>query len=111
MAIGKITYTYKGKEVGGSEIYYQKKTSGLSLSDSFDMSEWFDDAIEEANKEPFPWKTFLIVAGVSVVVIALSIYFVVWMRARREMRARRNRYKKSRQRMKDSGSGMFYRKR
>jgi D-alanyl-D-alanine carboxypeptidase len=110
MAIGKITYTYKGKEVGGSEIYYQNKTSNLTLTDSFDMSEWFDDAVEEANKDPFPWKTFILVLIGAVLIIGGSVYFIIWFRAQHEMRTRRNRYKKSKQSMKNSSSGVVYKK-
>lgn len=41
--IGKITYTYNGKEAGGAEIYYEN-AKNPTLNDSIDMSEWFVDA-------------------------------------------------------------------
>lgn len=112
MVIGKITYKYKGSDAGGSDIYYDTAStaSQISLADSFDMSEWFDDAVEEANKEPFPWKTFFIITGIALVLIALSVFLVLRLRAQREVRARRNRYKKSRHNMKYDSQGLYYRR-
>ncbi len=100
-SIGKITYTYDGKEVGGSEIYYEDKSSAI-LSDSIDMSAWFDDAVEEANKAPFPWKTILWIGIVMIVAVAIGVLVCWWLRLHREQRARRNRYKRSQRNMKRS---------
>lgn len=93
--IGKITYTYDGRAVGGSEIYYENRKSP-ALNDSIDMSEWFVDAVEEANEEPFPWKK-VILTGVLVLAGAGITFFILWwLRSNKEQRARRNRYKKNR---------------
>ena len=50
--IGRLSYTYKGQEVGSSNIYFEDNDS-LTLKDSIDMSKWFDEAVEVAKKEPF----------------------------------------------------------
>lgn len=93
--IGKITYTYDGRAVGGSEIYYENRKSP-ALNDSIDMSEWFVDAVEKANEEPFPWKK-VILAGVLVLAGAGITFFILWwLRSNKEQRVRRNRYKKNR---------------
>ncbi|MCR5690786.1 MAG: D-alanyl-D-alanine carboxypeptidase [Eubacterium sp.] len=92
--IGHISYTYKGQEVGGSDIYY-KQSKILQLNDSIDMSGWFTDAVENANKEPFPWKKFFLILILSLVVLVVGFYIVQRLMAEREQRARRKRYKKS----------------
>ena len=51
--IGKISYIYHGEEVGGANIYYDE-TNAATLKDSINMSEWFEEAVETANKEKFP---------------------------------------------------------
>ncbi len=92
-AIGRIVYTYDGKEVGGSEIYY--KNAGLpTLNDSIDMSEWFDDAVEKASRDPFPWKKVAVVVILILVAGFAVSYIIQQMRLGREQRERRNRYKK-----------------
>lgn len=111
-SIGKIVYTYKGSEVGGSEIYYNKKNSqSLTLADSIDMNQWFEDAVEKAAEKPFSWvSTVLIIFG-AVLLIAGSVFLILRFRAERESRARRNRYKRTRHNMKHSKSDIYYRKR
>ncbi len=104
--IGKITYTYKGSEAGGSDIYYNYSTSQVKLADSFNMAEWFVDAVEEANKAPFPWKTFLLASGGALLAIAVSIFIILRLHAQREMRLRRKHYKKNRR----SGQGLYFQK-
>lgn len=91
--IGRISYTYKGMAAGGSDIYYQETSSKRKLVDSLDMTEWFADAVEEANKEPFPWKTLLLTVGIALVVIGLSVFVGLKLRAGHEMRQRRKHYK------------------
>lgn len=110
MVIGKITYTYKGAEAGGSDIYYERTGSQMRLADSMDMTEWFADAVEEANKEPFPWKTFFLTAGIALVVIALSILLVLRLHAQREIRSRRNHYKKTHQRTGRKNQSLYFQK-
>lgn len=104
--IGRITYTYKGSEAGGSDIYYNYSTSQNRLADSLNMTEWFVDAVEEANKPPFPWKTFLLISGSALLVIALSVFIILQLHTHREMRQRRNHYKKNRK----SGQGLYFQK-
>lgn len=114
MVIGRITYTYKGSPAGGSDIYYENTSPKIALADSFNMSEWFDDAIEEANKEPFPWGRFFLIAGIAIVVIALSVFLGLWLHSHKEFRMRRNRYKKTRQGFrlgyKGSRHGLYFEK-
>ena len=107
--IGKITYTYENKEVGGSNIYYQSKRTA-TLNDSIDMSEWFDDAVEEAKKEPFPWKKAIFITIIVLVVGVVAFYIIQRMRSEREQRARRKRYKRNRRRTKKIDRGIYYRK-
>ena len=70
--IGKITYTYNGKEAGGAEIYYEN-AKNPTLNDSIDMSEWFVDAVEKANEAPFPWKKVLTIGILAVAALAITI--------------------------------------
>lgn len=109
-AIGKIVYTYKGSEVGGSEIYYQKKTQSVSLTDSINMDQWFEDAVEKANTKPFSWIWIVLIVVGAALVVGGTVFLVLRFRAEKEMRARRNRYKKTHQNMKNSKSEMLYRK-
>lgn len=105
--IGRITYTYKGSEAGGSDIYYNYSTSQARLADSLNMEEWFVDAVEEANKAPFPWKTFLLSVGGALLAIALTVLIILRLHAQREMRLRRNHYKRNRR---GSGQGLYFQK-
>ncbi len=105
--IGKITYTYEGKEVGGSEIYYNNK-GHPALNDSIDMSEWFDDAVEKAKEEPFPWKTVFLVAGIILTAGAVVLLILWWLRSHREQRARKNRYKRTRKKNRKNERGYYY---
>ena len=92
--IGKLTYTYNGKEVGGSEIYYSDK-GAPTLKDSIDMSEWFDDAVEKANQEPFPWKTVIVFVLLVLALGATVLLLVLRLRSQREQRNRKTRYKRT----------------
>lgn len=107
--IGKITYTYEGKAVGGSQIFYETRNEP-TLNDSIDMSEWFVDAIEKAKEEPFPWeKLFTIVL---IVIVAITIIFLIfwWLRKHKEQRARKNHYKKNRRNTRKHERGYYYHK-
>ena len=111
--IGKIVYTYNDKEVGGSDIYYENKGTP-TLKDSINMSEWFDDAVEEASKEPFPWKKVAIIIILVIVVGVTGFYIYQGMQTERARHARRNRYKKSRRnmrKMRKRDRGIYYRRR
>lgn len=110
--IGRIRYTYKGADAGGTDIYYQENNSaGVTLASSIDMSEWFEDAVKEANKEPFPWKTFFLIAGIAIVLVILTIFVVIQIRSGHEIRARRNHYKRSgRRRRRYGGTDYYYKK-
>ena len=92
--IGKITYTYKNKEVGGTNIYYLNK-SHPTLNDSIDMSKWFDDAVEEVNKAPFPWKKAALIAIMIAAFLYIMFFVVQRIRSEHEFRSRRNHYKKT----------------
>lgn len=107
--IGKINYIYQNQVVGGSNIYYQSKGTA-TLNDSIDMSEWFDDAVEEANKEPFPWQKFFVIVILVIVVAVAAFYIIQRMRSEREQRARRNRYKRNNRRRRKIDRGIYYRK-
>lgn len=101
--IGKLSYIYDGLVVGGSNIYYFPSSSP-TLKDSIDMTQWFDEAVEKANEEPFPWKIVLIFTGIAVVLIIAMIFVIYRYRLKKEDRARRNRYKKTRKSIKTQSS-------
>lgn len=95
--IGKISYTYNNKEVGGTNIYYADKNPP-TLNDSIDMSKWFDDAVEKVNRPPFPWKKVVLIS-ILVLVIGFTGFFIFRrIQAERENRIRRNRYRKTNRR-------------
>ena len=93
--IGHISYTYNGKEIGGSDIYYAKPAVA-SLNDSIDMADWFTEAVQTANKEPFQWKRLAVILILVVVILIVVIYIIHRMRAEREQRERRKRYRRTR---------------
>ena len=106
--IGKIMYTYNNKSVGESNIYYRAKNLP-TLNDSINMSEWFDDAVEEANKAPFPWVKAILIGVSALVLIAVIFYIVQKLRAEKEQRERRNRYKKMRRTTRKNRNSRYYR--
>lgn len=108
--IGKMTYTYNGKEVGGTEIYYEEKNQPI-LNDSVDLSEWFDDAVEKANEEPFPWKKFFIIVLIVLGVAGLVVVGIWWFNSRKEHRRRKNHYKRNRRKARTNERTIYYRKR
>lgn len=93
--IGHISYTYNRKEIGGSDIYYAKPAVA-SLNDSIDMADWFTEAVQTANKEPFQWKRLAVILILVVVILIVVIYIIHRMRAEREQRERRKRYRRTR---------------
>ena len=92
--IGHISYTYNRKEIGGSDIYYAKPAVA-SLNDSIDMADWFTEAVQTANKEPFQWKRLAVILILVVVILIVVIYIIHRMRAEREQRERRKRYRRT----------------
>lgn len=92
--IGKISYTYNNKGVGGSNIYYIDKNPP-SLNDSIDMSKWFDDAVEEVNRPPFPWKKFFLISILVLVIVFIGFFIIRQIRAERDTRIRRNHHRKT----------------
>ena len=107
--IGKITYTFDGKEVGGSEIYYENKENPI-LNDSIDMSEWFVDAVEKANEAPFPWKTVILVGVIVLIAAGITVLILWWMRTHKEQRARKSRLKRTRKQTRKNERGYYYHK-
>ena len=93
--IGAVTYTYNNERVGGSDIYYTQKQIPM-LNDSIDMSQWFDDAVEKAKAEPFPWKKAVIIIIFVLAAGAAAFLVILRIRAQKEQRLRRNRYKQTR---------------
>ncbi len=107
--IGRLSYTYNGQEVGASNIYFDEKDSP-TLRDSIDMSKWFDEAVETANKEPFPWKKVILVVILIGCIIGVSAVCIIRIRAYQIKTETRRRYKKSRRRMR-SRDREFYTRR
>lgn len=95
--IGRISYTYNKQEVGASNIYFNDNNSP-TLKDSIDMSKWFDEAVEVANKEPFPWKKVILVIILAACVIGVSIVGFIKFREYEIKTENRRRYKKNRRR-------------
>lgn len=107
--IGKITYTYKNKEVGGTNIYYTSK-SYPTLNDSINMSKWFDDAVEEVNKAPFPWKKAALITIMVLAFLYILFFVVQRIRSEHEIRSRRNHYKKTNKNQKRSDKDLYIRR-
>lgn len=93
--IGRISYVYKGQEVGGTNIYFDQNDSP-TLKDSIDMSKWFDEAVETANKPPFPWKKVILLIILACCVIGVSIVCVLKIREYQVKTENRRRYKRNR---------------
>lgn len=96
--IGRLSYTYGGQEVGATNIYYDENDAP-TLRDSIDMSKWFVEAVEKANKEPFPWKKVMLVVILAACIIGVSIVCLLRIRTYQIKTESRRRYKKSRRRM------------
>ena len=107
--IGRLSYVYKNQEVGGSNIYFEDNDS-LTLKDSIDMSKWFDEAIEVAKKEPFPWKKCILVIILAGCVLGLSIICFIKVRAYQVKTEGRIRFKKGRHKMKNRERDFYTRR-
>lgn len=92
--VGTIRYTYDGKDVGGTNIYFQVQSTP-TLTDSINMSQWFDEAVEKATEAPFPWGIVLAVVG--IIVLLLVGFFLIFpvIRSMKETRSRTRRYRKN----------------
>lgn len=109
--IGKISYIYKNNIVGGSNIYYSESKNSSLLNDSIDMSEWYVDAVEKANKAPFPWKTVLIIAVLVILGGAATFFLVFKLRQNKDLRQRKNHLKQTRRHMRDRERHLYMGKR
>lgn len=102
-SVGKLVYTYSGKEVGGGYILYNRDTS-VALTDSIDMNEWFKDAVEKANTPSFPWKMVIIILIV-VAFVSAGITFIIYRLRTAQVRNRaRKHYRRS-----NRGGNSYYR--
>ncbi|MBR6230144.1 MAG: D-alanyl-D-alanine carboxypeptidase [Eubacterium sp.] len=92
--IGRIHYSYHDTEVGGTDIYYENRGTP-TLSDSINMKQWFDDAVEKATEEPFPWMMVIIIVVVVILVgVGIFLFLPVLLHVK-ENRSRTKRYRKS----------------
>ncbi len=91
--IGRLSYTYQGQEVGASNIYYDE-SNAPTLKDSIDMSKWFDEAVETANKKPFPWKKLCVIIILVGCIIGVSIICVIKIRGYQVRTSSRRRYRR-----------------
>lgn len=96
--IGKLSYTYKGQEVGSTNIYFDENDSP-TLKDSIDMSKWFDEAVETANKPPYPWKKVILLIVLAGCVVGVTIICILKVREYQNKTENRRRYKKGRRRL------------
>ena len=92
--IGRLHYSYAGKEVGGTNIYYEDRGTPV-LSDSINMNQWFDEAVEKATEEPFPWLTVIIIV-VIVILVGVGVFlFLPVLIQMKQNRSRTKRYRKN----------------
>ena len=92
--IGRLHYTYQGKDVGGTDIYYKDRGTP-TLTDSINMKQWFDEAVEKASEAPFPWGVvFMIIGAIVLLAVGAFLLFPV-LRTIRENRSRTKRYRKN----------------
>ncbi|MBO6108248.1 MAG: D-alanyl-D-alanine carboxypeptidase [Eubacterium sp.] len=106
--IGRIHYTYEGKEVGGANIYYKDRGTP-TLKDSINMKQWFNEAVEKAAETPFPWLAVIVIVIIVILLVAGFIIFFPVLRNILESRNRTRRYKKNRrnERMVQSRSNSY----
>ena len=91
--IGKLTYTYNGKEAGGGNILYSRNAS-QSLSDSINMDEWFEEAVEKANTPAFPWKIIVLLLVIAALIAASATFVIYRAREHQAKSRRRHHYRK-----------------
>lgn len=96
--IGKISYAYHGEEVGGANIYYDE-TNAATLKDSINMSEWFEEAVETANKEKFPVKKLILLIILFLCVVGVTVICILRIRGYQQKTQNRRRYRKTRRHM------------
>ena len=102
-AIGRIHYSYRDTEVGGTYIYYKDRGTP-TLNDSINMTQWFDEAVEKATEAPFPWLAVIVVV---VIVILLVVGFILFFPVLKTIIANRTRskhYRKTRRNERMAGS-------
>lgn len=92
--IGRIRYFYEGTDVGGTYIYYTDRGTP-TLTDSINMTKWFDEAVEKANEAPFPWLAVLAIVGIVILLVVGGILIIPVLKSVKESRSRTKRYKKS----------------
>ncbi len=92
--IGRIRYIYEGKDVGGTYIYYTDRGTP-TLTDSINMTKWFDEAVEKASEAPFPWLAVIAIIGIVILLVIGVILIVPVLRSVKENRSRTKRYRKS----------------
>lgn len=92
--IGRIRYLYEGKDVGGTYIYYTDRGTP-TLTDSINMTKWFDEAVEKANEAPFPWLAVIAIVGIVILLVVGGILLVPVIRSVKENRSRTKRYRKN----------------
>lgn len=108
--IGQINYQYMGQSVGAFDIYYENQNA-LTLKDSIDMSKWFDEAVEEAKKEPVPWKKYAVVAILAICVIVVSIISIIRIRTSQNRTRNLRRNQKRHRKMRKGNDRDFYTRR
>ncbi len=107
--IGHISYKYDGKEVGGSDIRYTDANMD-SLKDSIDMSQWFNEAVEESKKEALPWKKVAVTVILVVTILGLTILSIVKLTSYRKKNRTMYNHKRVNKRVKNRDSDYFTRR-
>ncbi len=92
--IGRLHYTYQGKDVGGTDIYYKDRGTP-TLTDSINMKQWFDEAVEKASETPFPWGVVFAIIGAVVLLGVGGFLLLPVLKTVRENRSRTKRYRNS----------------
>ena len=94
--IGRVSYYYDGKEAGGANILYRKSETSTILSDSIDMTEWLQEAVEEASTPAFPWRNLLILVAISAGVAAVAAFIIMKIKEYKKKAKVRKHYKRNR---------------
>ncbi len=103
--IGRIRYIYEGRDVGGTYIYYTDRGTP-TLTDSINMTKWFDEAVEKASEAPFPWLAVIAIIGIVILLATGVILLVPVLRSVKENRSRTKRYRKSQRNERAATSSM-----
>ena len=67
----------------------------LTLNDSINMKQWFDEAVEKATETPFPWLAVIVVVVIVILLVAGFIIFLPVLRTILENRNRAKHYKRN----------------